>query len=88
MAAVAAEARNGNLEGAERLFFTDTHAVTHDIDGPLREADDGLAKELCASVFVIETELAPQGDLQLVAAEAERSATLLTESIDALGLVR
>jgi hypothetical protein len=74
---------------AQSLFFTgDTHAVTHDIDAPLRNADLALAKQICASVLVLEAELPGAGNLEAIEREARRTAGLLDRAGDAMGLTQ
>lgn len=80
----AAEAGDG--ASARAAFAGDTHAVTHDIDRPLRAADPLLARDLCESIVVVEQELNGAGDLQAIAAEAVISAQLLADSGRAMGL--
>jgi hypothetical protein len=81
---LAAEA--GDATGARNAFSGDAHAITHDIDQPLRAADPQLAADLCESIVIIEIEFGGQPDLDAVAAAAEVSAGLLQESGRALGL--
>jgi len=81
---LAAEA--GDAAGARDAFSGDAHAVTHDIDQPLRAADPLLAADLCESIVIIELEFGVQPDLEAVAGAAEISAGLLEESGRALGL--
>lgn len=84
---LAAAAAAGDRDGAPSLFFgTDTHNVTHDIDGPLRRVDPALGKEVCRSMVVLELQLAGRGDLAVVKEEATRSAELLERAGQEMGL--
>ena len=76
----------GDDASARAAFSGDTHAVTHDIDRPLRAADPVLARDLCESILAIELEFRGAGDLKAVAAEAGVSAQLLEDSGRALGV--
>jgi hypothetical protein len=80
----AAEA--GDAAGARDAFSGDAHAITHDIDQPLRAADQLLASDLCESIVIIELEFGGQPDLEAVAGAAESSAALLEESGRVLSL--
>jgi hypothetical protein len=82
----AAEAGNG--VAASTAFAGDTHAVTHDIDQPLRAADPALAQDLCASIVIIEQEFGRVADLEAVAAAAASSVQLLQQSGARLGLTQ
>jgi hypothetical protein len=77
----------GGAQAANAAFAGDTHAVTHDIDPPLRAADPALAEELCAAVVVIEQQLGGNPDLQVLAREAGKAARSLEESGTVLGVL-
>jgi hypothetical protein len=87
MGEVQQAAEAGDDASARAAFSGDTHAVTHDIDQPLRAADPLLARDLCESIVVIEQEFNGAGDLEAVAAEAGISAQLLEDSGRAMGLI-
>ncbi len=86
MRAVQAAAETPDPQGAKATFFGETHALTHDIDPPLRAVDPELARLLCESVVILEVELATQPDLARVAGAAAASATQLEGAGEALGL--
>jgi hypothetical protein len=86
MGDVKAAAEVGDQAAASAAFAGDAHAVTHDIDPPLRGEDPQLAQDLCASIVVIEQEFGSGRDLGAVAAAAETAAGLLEESGRVLGL--
>ncbi len=79
-------ARDGDVFGANEAFFGDAHNITHDIDGPLRNADPDLAVALCESVLEIERQFASSADTSVIAAESETGAGLLEEAGRALGI--
>ncbi len=84
---LAAAAAAGDRDGAPSLFFgTDTHNVTHDIDGLLRKTDPALGKEICRSMVVLELQLAGSRNLTVVRQEAARSAELLQRAGREMGL--
>ena len=85
MGDVKAAAEVGDQAAANAAFGGDTHAVTHDIDRPLRAEDPQLAQDLCAAVVLIEQEFGAGRDLGAVAASAEAAADLLEESGRLLG---
>ena len=80
MGQVKAPAANGDQAAANAAFAGDTHAITHDIDPPLRAEDPQLAQDLCASIVIIEQEFGAGHDLGTVAASADVAAGLLEES--------
>ncbi len=75
----------GNLEAAESAFFGDVHNFTHNVDPPLRELDEQLAKQICEAVVVIEEELIPPVDIGGVGREATTIRELLRDAAEALG---
>ncbi|HEY5638915.1 MAG TPA: hypothetical protein VIW01_02590 [Dehalococcoidia bacterium] len=82
----AATARAGDVIEASEAFAGDAHNITHDIDGPLRNADAALAVDLCESVSEIERQFATAADTTVIADEAEASAVLLEEAGRLLGI--
>ena len=79
-------ARTGNVTGASVAFSGDAHNITHDIDGPLRSADPGLAVDICESVVKIERQFSTSADAVVIADEAETSAGFLEEAGRVLGI--
>ena len=77
----------GDLEAAEEAFFGDLQDFTHNVDQPVREVDEELAKELCEAVNGLEEELA-LGRLERVSVEATRVRGLLRDAAKALGYAR
>ena len=86
MGEVQRAAEAGDRATASAAFAGDTHAVTHDIDQPLRAADPLLARDLCESIVIIEQEFNGANDLGAIAAAAAISAQLLADSGRAMGL--
>jgi hypothetical protein len=73
-------ARTGDVGGANAVFLGDAHNISHDIDGPLRDAAPALAVDLCESVLEIEQQFATAADTAVIANESETSARLLEEA--------
>ncbi len=88
LARVVQAATAGNLEAAESAFFGDVHNFTHNVDAPLREADEELAKELCEEITEIEEELALGQRISVIAGQATRVRDLLRDAAEALGFAR
>jgi hypothetical protein len=86
MREVESAAAAGAGQAANAAFAGDTHAVTHDIDEPLRDADPALAEELCAAVIVIEQQLGGNPNLPVLSQQAGVAAGLLEEAGPALGV--
>jgi hypothetical protein len=81
-------ASEGNLEATQDAFFGEVHDFTRDVDQPLREVDEELAKDLCQVVNRVEEELAVNQRPDEVAAEARRIRGLLRRAAEALGYDR
>lgn len=47
----------GDRAGADAAFYGDTHSFTHNVDPPLRQQDEELAKQLCETVLDVEEAL-------------------------------
>ncbi len=80
----------GNLDSATEVWYdndSELHNFTHDVDAPLREADEELAKELCEAVIRFEDELISER-VGRVATEAIRVRDLLRDAAEALGFAR
>jgi hypothetical protein len=86
MRQVAEQAETAPQDQLSTLFFGDAHNITHDVDGPLREADEQLALDLCESVLTLERQVGNAFDRAVIAEEASRSADLLEEAASALGV--
>jgi hypothetical protein len=68
-------------------FAGDAHNLTHDIDGPLRRIDPELGIDLCHGVLALEREFASEPDREVIATEAERTASLMEAAGAALGIL-
>ncbi|HUF52640.1 MAG TPA: hypothetical protein VMR52_02550 [Dehalococcoidia bacterium] len=79
-------AEGGDTQAAAQAFGGDTHNITHDIDGPLRLADQELAIELCIVIVALETEFGSTQDNEIIATNASAGANLLEEAGRALGI--
>lgn len=88
LARVAQAATAGNLEAAESAFFGDIHSFTHNMDAPLREVDEELAKEICELIIEIEEELVIGRRLSVIAGQATRIRELVQDAAEALGFAR
>ena len=80
----------GNLDSATEVWYdndSELHNFTHDVDAPLREADEELAKELCEAVIRFEDELISER-VGRVATEAIRVRDLLRDAAEELGFAR
>ncbi len=88
LARVVQAATAGNLEAAESAFFGDVHNFTHNVDPPLREVNEELAKEICEKVTEIEEELAIGRRVSVIAGQAIRIRELVQDAAEALGFAR
>jgi len=71
----------GDAALATRLFVgSDTHSLTYDIDGRLRQADPELGKQLCMNVVTIENQLTSTIDGSTVKNAADKAAGLLEQA--------
>ena len=80
----------GNLESATEVWYdndSEVHNFTHNVDAPLREADEELAKELCEAVIRFEDELISER-VGRVGTMATRVRDLLRDAAEALGFAR
>lgn len=82
---VADAAERGDMVMAQSLFFGETHNLTHDIDPPLRTADEQLATDLCDNILTLETQLPSGENLGLIQTSAEDAADQLDDARDVLG---
>lgn len=88
LARVVQAATAGDLEAAESAFFGDVHNFTHNVDAPLREVNEELAKELCERITEIEEELAFDRRISVIAGQATRIRELVQDAAEALGFAR
>ncbi len=80
----------GNLDSATEVWYendNDVHSFTHNVDAPLREADEEMARELCEAVIRFEDELISERPSR-IATEAIRVRDLLRDAAEALGFAR
>ena len=78
-------AEGGDVSGAQAAFVG-PHALTHNVDGPLREADKPLAIRLCNEVVVMERELVSGRDPAVIAEQARKIREGLAAAAAALGM--
>ena len=74
--------------GAEAAFFGPVHNFTHNVDPPLREVDEPLAKRLCGQVIDVEnglTERAPNDELIVILGQIRE---IIRDAAEALGYPR
>jgi len=92
LARVIEAASAGDLAAAEEAFLYanngEVRNFTYDVDQPLREVDEDLAKDLCEAVNRIEEELTVNQRVDRVAIEATRVRDLLRDAAVALGYAR
>ncbi len=88
LAKVIQAASVGNLEAAESAFFGDIHNFTHNVDAPVREVDEELAKDLWEKTIEIEEELAIGRRVSVIADLATRMRELVQDAAEALGYAR
>jgi hypothetical protein len=88
LAQVASAAAAGDLPAAETAFFGEVHNFTHNVDPPLREVDEEMARELCEKVIRIEEELAFNRRVDVVASLAADIREILQDAAEALGYAR
>jgi hypothetical protein len=79
-------AGEGEVARASEVFFTSTHDLTHDIDGPLQQANEPLKIALCNEVLHLEEELSGGMDGDRVRELAVDVRELLRLAREALGL--
>jgi len=92
LARVIEAASAGDLQAAEEAFLYanngEVRNFTYDVDQPLREVDEELAKELCEAVNRIEEGLILDQRADRVATEATRIRELIRDAAVALGYAR
>lgn len=92
LAKVIEAASRGDVAAAEETFSHanngEIRSFTYDIDRPLREVDEDLAKDLCAAVNRIEEELTVDRRADKVAIDATRIRELIRNAAEALGYFR
>lgn len=81
-------AQAGDQAGAESAFSGDAHNLTHDIDGPLRTADQQLAVDLCTAVVDIERHLGANYDASVMQTQAEATAGYIEQAGRTLGILQ
>ncbi len=75
-------------DGAESTFFGPVHNFTHNIDPPVRQKDEALAKALCEAVVIVENSIALDRASSQVAAEIQDMQDLIRDTAEALGYDR
>ena len=78
----------GDEAGAQTAFTGDAHNLTHDIDEPLRAADEQLAIKLCQSVVDIEGHLGTKYDAGVMQREAAALAGYIQQGGKELGILQ
>jgi len=85
LAKVVTSAEGGDVDGAQAAFVG-PHALTHNVDGPLRQADKPLAIRLCNEVVIMERELVSGRDPAVIAERARKIRDGLAGAAVALGM--
>lgn len=75
----------GDRAGAEAQFFGPIHGFTHNVDPPVRERDEPLAKRLCQAVIKVEDGLTARADNLKLASDIGAVRDILREVAVALG---
>lgn len=78
----------GDRAGAESAFFGPTHNFTHNIDPPVRQQDEDLAKEICEVVLDVEDSLATRESSASIAIQLTELRELIAEAAVVLGYER
>lgn len=78
----------GDRQAAEAAFYGPVHNFMHNVDPPLREVDEAMAKDLCRAVIDLENNLASRAtDLELIGSLTAVH-DLLRDAAEALGYPR
>lgn len=92
LARVIEAASAGNAAAAEQAFSYanggEIRNFTHNVDAPLREVDEELAKELCEAVIEIEEAFLSDRRPDRVAMEATRLRETMRDAAEAMGYAR
>jgi hypothetical protein len=80
-------AQSGDQNSAQAAFVGDPHNLSHDIDAPLRTADNDLAVQLCQSIVAIELHLGDKYDPHIMQGESNTAADLLQQAGETLGIL-
>lgn len=75
----------GDRAGAEAQFYGPIHGFTHNVDPPVRERDEALAKRLCEAVIKVEDGLTARADDLRLAGDIAAVRDILREVAVALG---
>lgn len=79
---------SGDVQGAESAFFGPVHNFTHNVDPPVRQQDERLAKDLCQAVIRLEDSLALRAGAVQVGMDLQNVRNLLRDASQALGYSR
>jgi hypothetical protein len=80
-------AASGDQSGAEAAFSGDAHNLTHDIDGPLRAANEQLAVDLCLAVVDIESQTGANYEAAVMESQTAAAAVLIEQAGRELGIL-
>ena len=82
--------QQGDLDGANALFYGPTHNFMHTAEPAIREKDETLGKNLCEAVIKFETDFDTSGatNLSLLANEVTIVRNYLRDGAEALGFPR
>lgn len=75
----------GDRAAAEAQFYGPIHGFTHNVDAPVRERDESLAKRLCEAVIKVEDGLTARADNLQLASDIGAVRDILREVAVALG---
>src|SRR3990172_7446275 len=75
----------GDLQGANGVFFSQVHDLTHDIDGELRGKNEALARDLCSVIPQMESDFAFGSGAESMKTLASHARELMREASRLLG---
>ncbi|MEO6197483.1 MAG: hypothetical protein ABIP58_05160, partial [Dehalococcoidia bacterium] len=78
----------GDRSGAEAAFYGPVHNFMHNVDPPLRKADEAMAKDLCRAVIDLENKLASRATDPELIGSLTAVHDLLRDAAEALGYPR
>jgi hypothetical protein len=75
----------GDVAGAQRAFAGEVHNFTHNVDAPVRQHNEELAKEICRTVLDVESSLTPGVPAAELATKMAQLRELIRDAAEALG---
>jgi len=78
----------GDREGAQSAFFGPAHNFTHNVDPPVRQKDQALARQLCEAIVIVEEGFPLGLASSQLATGMQDVQNLIRDSAEALGYQR